>query len=73
MCLALNTLKQDRDWKSGVNLHSDVIMDQCLDFAPLPPAGASVVVILLHAVAMAIPEQIMDEEVGVVMEDISAS
>ncbi len=43
---------------------------------PLPIyAGASVVVILLHAAAMSTPtrQQTVDEELGIVMEDVTAS
>ena len=36
-------------------------------------AGASVVVVLVHAVAMSVSDQTVDEEMGIVMEDITVS
>ena len=35
--------------------------------------GASVVVILVHAILMGIPDQTTDEELGIVMEDVTIS
>ena len=35
--------------------------------------GASVVVILVHALIMDIPDQTADEELGIVMEDVTIS
>ena len=44
---------------------------------PLPPSfshtGATVVVILVHAIMMAVPDQTTDEELGIVMEDVTVS
>ena len=38
-----------------------------------PHTGATVVVILAHAIMMAVPDQTTDEELGIVMEDVTVS
>ena len=35
--------------------------------------GATVVVILAHAIMMSVPDQTTDEELGIVMEDVTVS
>ncbi len=53
--------------------HLTTYVSELLPFLSL--VGASVVLILLHAVAMGTPtpQQTVDEELGIVMEDVTAS
>ena len=44
-------------------------------FTPLQHThtGASVVAILVHSIIMSVPDQTADEELGIVMEDVTIS